>query len=123
MKPPARKRSHAPAFWLLFGAGGMLSALVGPVLVFITGIAVPLGLLLPPHTLDHARVLALARHPAGQLALLAVIALFLFHGCHRLLHSLHDLGLRTGLATRILFYGAATAGSGLAAAVLRSIGG
>ena len=33
-----------PIFWSLFGAGGMLSALTGPVLVFITGIAVPLVL-------------------------------------------------------------------------------
>ncbi|MEI6722867.1 MAG: fumarate reductase subunit D, partial [Betaproteobacteria bacterium] len=31
------KRSNAPIFWSLFGAGGMLSALTGPALVFITG--------------------------------------------------------------------------------------
>ena len=33
------KRSNAPIFWLLFGAGGMLSALLGSMLIFITGIA------------------------------------------------------------------------------------
>jgi fumarate reductase subunit D len=43
MKPTTLKRSNAPIFWALFGAGGMLSALLGPMLVFITGIAVPLG--------------------------------------------------------------------------------
>jgi fumarate reductase subunit D len=32
-----RKRSNAPIFWGLFGAGGMIAALVGPMLVFITG--------------------------------------------------------------------------------------
>ena len=37
------KRSNAPVFWLLFGAGGMLCALLGTALVFITGIAVPFG--------------------------------------------------------------------------------
>ena len=42
-----RKRSNAPIFWGMFGAGGMLAALFGPMLVFITGLAVPLGLLLP----------------------------------------------------------------------------
>ena len=42
------KRSNAPIFWLLFGAGGMLSALFGTALVFITGIAVPLGWPLRP---------------------------------------------------------------------------
>ena len=40
-----RKRSNAPIFWGLFGAGGMIAALVGPMLVFITGIAVPLGIM------------------------------------------------------------------------------
>jgi len=115
------RRSHAPVFWLLFGAGGMLSALVGPVLVVITGIAVPLGLL-PPDALDHAHMLALARHPLGKLALLAVVALFLFHAGHRLLHSLHDLGLHTGLGARLLFYGGATAGSLATAGVLWAIG-
>jgi len=36
------KRSNKPIFRALFGAGGMLCALFGPVLVFIAGIAVPL---------------------------------------------------------------------------------
>ena len=121
MKRPLQ-RSHEPVFWLLFGAGGMLSALVGPVLVFITGIAVPLGLLLPARLLDHAHALAVARHPLGKLALLAVVALFLFHGCHRLLHSLHDLGWHTGLVARLLFYGAAALGSVAAAGLLLAIG-
>ena len=115
------KRSHEPVFWLLFGAGGMLSALVGPVLVFITGIAVPLGLLLPADTLRYDRVLALVRHPLGMLAVMTVVALFLFHGCHRLLHSLHDLGVRTGSAGRWLFYGFAGLGSLAAAALLLAV--
>ena len=38
------KRSNKPIFWSLFGAGGMLSALVGPGLIYVTGIAVPLGI-------------------------------------------------------------------------------
>lgn len=116
------KRSHEPVFWMLFGAGGMLSALVGPVLIFITGIGVPLALLLPADTLDYARVLALVRHPVGQLGLLGVISLFLFHGCHRMLHSLHDLGVHTGAWARWCFYGFATVGSIATATVLLRIG-
>jgi fumarate reductase subunit D len=108
-------------FWLLFGAGGLLSALLGPVLLFITGIGVPLGLL-PASALDHARLLALARHPLGKLALFGLVALLLFHAGHRLLHSLHDLGLHTGLGARLLFYGGATAGSLATAGVLWAIG-
>ena len=38
-----KARSNAPIFWLLFGAGGMLSALLGAALVGITGLAGPLG--------------------------------------------------------------------------------
>jgi fumarate reductase subunit D len=61
-------------------------------------------------------------HPLGKLALLAVISLFMFHGCHRLLHSLHDLGLRTGRAAQWLFYGTAALASGLAGLLLLRIG-
>ncbi|HSV19430.1 MAG TPA: fumarate reductase subunit D, partial [Casimicrobiaceae bacterium] len=42
------KRSNKPIFWSLFGAGGMLAALIGPMLVFMTGLAIPGGFLLPP---------------------------------------------------------------------------
>lgn len=116
------KRSNEPVFWALFGAGGMLSALIGPVLIFISGIAVPLGFLLPVQTLDYARVQAFAQDPLGKLALLAVVSLFLFHGCHRMLHSLHDLGLQTGRRAKLGFYGLATAGTCAAGATLLWIG-
>ena len=116
------KRSNEPVFWALFGAGGMLSALVGPVLVFVTGVALPLGWLLPWPAWNHARVLAFAQHPLAKLALLALISLFLFHGCHRLLHSLHDLGLHTGRKLAIAFYGFATLATVATAGLLMRIG-
>lgn len=105
------KRSNAPIFWTLFGAGGMLAALVGAMLVYITGIAAPAGIGLPATALDHARVLAFARHPAGQLALFGVIALFLWHGAHRIYHSLHDLGVHAGTGAKLACYGGAMAGT------------
>ena len=114
------KRSHEPVFWALFGAGGMLSALLGPVLILVTGIAVPLGWL-DPDLLSAARLQAALAHPLARLALWLLIALFMFHGCHRLLHSLHDLGLpRTRLAPW-LFYGAALLATLAAAALLVSL--
>lgn len=116
------KRSNEPLFWSLFGAGGMLSALVGPVLVFVTGIALPLGLLMGKPAWNHARVLALLQHPVGKLVLLATISLFMFHGCHRLLHSLHDLGVHTGRAAAIAFYGAASLATLVTAVLLLHIG-
>jgi fumarate reductase subunit D len=117
------RRSHEPVFWALFGAGGMLAALFGPVLVFVTGIAVPLGLLLPKATMNYATMLALARNPWAALAMLAVISLFLFHGCHRLLHSLHDLGWRTGWRASVLAYGFAALATIAAATLLVAIRG
>ena len=36
-------RSNEPAFWSLFSAGGVLTALVIPVLVVLLGFAAPLG--------------------------------------------------------------------------------
>lgn len=103
------KRSNAPVFWLLFGAGGMLSALLGSMLVFVTGIAVPLGWPLAPDLMTYPRMLALAQHWAGKGILFVVIALFAWHAAHRILHSLHDVGIRTGALARALCYGSALA--------------
>jgi len=116
------KRSDEPIFWALFGAGGMLAALVGPVLIFVTGIAVPLGFLLPQRTMSYGAMLAFTRNPVGKAAVLAVISLFLFHGCHRMVHSLHVLGFRTGPTARIAFYGFAILGTVIAALLLLRIG-
>jgi len=111
------KRSNKPIFWSLFGAGGMLSALIGPMLLFITGIAIPLGIFLSKETLSYERTLALAHSGFGKLALLAVISLFLFHGLHRMYHCLHDFGIHVGPGRKALFHGFACAGT-LAAAYL-----
>jgi fumarate reductase subunit D len=116
------KRSNEPVVWALFGAGGMVSALIGPVLIFVTGIALPLGLLLPQRTMDYRTMLAFTQSPIGKLLVLAVISLFLFHGCHRLFQDLHDLGVRTGRRTRRMFYGTAVAGTIVAVVLLIVIG-
>ena len=116
------KRSNAPIFWTLFGAGGMFAAMIGPMLVFITGIAVPLGFLLPHDSMSYPRMLALAQHWAGKAFLFLVIALFLWHGAHRIYHSLHDLGLRSGTAARLACYGLALLGTVVAAVALLAIG-
>jgi fumarate reductase subunit D len=116
------KRSNAPIFWLLFGAGGMLSALLGAMLVFITGLAVPLGWPLPQDLLSYPRMLALAQHAVGKAFLFGLIALFAWHAAHRLFHSLHDLGLHTGAVAKIACYGGALATSVICAAALFNLG-
>ena len=116
------KRSNAPIFWLLFGAGGMLSALLGAMLVFITGIAVPLGWPLHSNLLNYRLMLAFAQNWAGKGFLFVVIALFSWHAMHRILHSLHDLGVPTGAAAKVTSYGIALVLTLAAAAGLLEIG-
>ncbi len=116
------KRSNAPVFWLLFGAGGMLAALLGTMLVFITGIAAPLGWAPASRLLSYSQMLAFAQHPAGKGVLFVVIALFAWHAAHRLLHSLHDLGIHKNAAAKLACYGAALGVTLVVAAGLLSVG-
>jgi len=116
------KRSNAPVFWLLFGAGGMLSALFGTALVFVTGIAAPLGWPFGAGLLAYPRVLALAQHWLGKGFLFAVIALFAWHAVHRIFHSLHDVGLHNGALAKAACYGGALVLTVVAAVALLAIG-
>ena len=116
------KRSNVPIFWSLFGAGGTLAALLGPVLVLITGIASPASLALPEGALSYARMMAFAQHWAGKAFLFAVIALFLWHAVHRIYYCLHDFGVHAGPGAKLLLYGSAFTGSVAAAWILLAIG-
>jgi fumarate reductase subunit D len=107
-----------PVLWSLFAAGGLVSAFTTPVLVLITGLALPLGWL-DADALSYDRALALAGNPVAKLVLFGVIFLPLWHAAHRLRLTAHDLGL--GGAPRLvalLLYGAAALGTVLAAALL-----
>jgi len=108
-------RSTQPIFWLLFGAGGMLSATIGLAAVFITGIALP-------SWFGYETALAFARHCAGKALVWAVISLFLWHGAHRICHSLHDLGVHSKTASALACYGIALMGTIAAASALLRIG-
>jgi succinate dehydrogenase subunit D len=117
-----RKRSNAPIFWALFGAGGALAALVGPILVLITGILTPAGLWIPQSALSYDRVLAFSQNWVGKAALFVVVSLFFWHAAHRIFHSLHDVGIHAGTAAKLLCYGLALLGTVVAAAALLSVG-
>src|SRR5262245_60891714 len=113
-------RSPEPLLWLLFSAGGVLAALLIPVLLFLFGLAFPLGWLPPP---DHGHLLAVLRHPLTRLALFLLCVLALFHGAHRFRYTLYD-GLQIkhlGGVINLLCYGGAVAGSVVAAVVLWQI--
>jgi len=116
------KRSHEPIFWSLFGAGGVLSALVAPILIVITGIITPVGLWMPQQALAYSRVLEFTQHWLGKALLLAVISLFLFHAAHRIYHGLHEIGVHGGMGAMIAAYGGALVGTLISAYLLISIG-
>lgn len=98
-------RSNEPIVWSLFGGGGMMSALFGPMLVLITTILVPLGILLPTETMSYQRVLSFVQWWPGKLAVFVLVFLFMFHAMHRIYHSLHDLGIHGGKPAFIICYG------------------
>ncbi len=117
-----KKRSNAPIFWALFGAGGMLSALFGPMLVLITGILVPLNLLLPRELMSYQRTLAFAQNWVGKGFIFVVVALFAWHAAHRIKVTLHDVGIHPGPVAKLACYGSAAIVTLIAAWGLLAIG-
>ncbi len=105
-----RKRSHEPVFWALFGAGGVFSAMFAPAVVFLTGLAIPLGLL-KPQALNFDRIHGAVSSLPGSLFLFIMISLLLWHAMHRINHSLHDFGIDAGMAGKVVCYGCALAGT------------
>ena len=100
----------------------MLAALLGPMLVFITGLAAPLGWLLLPDALSYANMLAFSRNIAGKLFIFAVVTLFVWHAAHRIYHTLHDLGVRRNRLSMGFCYGISLAATLLAGYALVIIG-
>jgi fumarate reductase subunit D len=111
------KRSPEPLLWLLFSAGGVLAALLIPVLLFLFGLAFPLGWLSPP---KYESALAALGHPISRVVLFLLCMLSLFHWAHRFRYTLYD-GLQIKHLNEIintLCYGGAVVGSAAAAYLL-----
>ena len=108
------KEKVEPFLWLLFSAGGVVAALLIPILVFLFGLAFPLGWLSPP---GHEHLLALLRQPLTRGVMLVLCSLPLFHWAHRFRYTLYD-GLQIkhlNELINLLCYGGAVIGSGVAA--------
>ncbi len=112
--------SKKPILWSLFAGGGLLAAFILPVMIFITGLAIPLGIL-SEDALAYERMLMLIQNPIGKLIVFAIIFLPLWHAAHRLRMTLHDLGIRSGRASEFTCYGSAVLGSIAAGYLLLSI--
>ncbi|MCK3654953.1 fumarate reductase [Pasteurellaceae bacterium Macca] len=92
------KRSNEPAVWLLFGAGGAISAVFFPVLVLILGFLLPFGLVTPDN------IIAFSQTFIGKLAILALLIFPMWCGMHRVHLGLHDFKVHIPTAS-FIFYG------------------
>ena len=111
------KRTIEPLLWVLFSAGGVLAALLVPILLFLFGLAFPLGWLAPP---GHEYLLAVLRHPFTRGVLFLLCMLSLFHWAHRFRYTLYD-GLQIKHLNELInlfCYGVAVIGSVVAAYLL-----
>ena len=114
-------RGITPFLWFLFGAGGMVSALLFPVHMLLIGLAFPLGWVDAP---DYESLHGLVIHPIARLYLFVFIFLPLFHWAHRFRYTLYDVfQVKHGaqLPIAVLCYGAALLGTIIAAYTLFSI--
>lgn len=114
------KRSNEPFLWALFSAGGVVAAFLIPVLLFLYGLAFPLGWLEPP---SYQSTLALVRHPLTRLVLFVLCSLPLFHWAHRFRFTLYD-GLQIkhlNEVINVLCYGGAVIGTAIAGYLLWNI--
>jgi fumarate reductase subunit D len=115
------KRSQEPIFWLLFGGGGTLAALVGVVLIVITGILVPTGTGLAPDTMSYAAMHAFAATLFGKVAIFLVISLLLWHGVHRMAATAHHVGLASAHTAQIVLRGFAALATAACAYLLTGL--
>jgi fumarate reductase subunit D len=111
----AKKKTIEPLLWLLFSAGGVVAALLLPVLVLVFGVLVPLG-----WDPGRDRLLALLHNPLTRLVLFGAFTLALFHGAHRFRFTLYD-GLQIKHLNELInpiCYGGAVLGAIAAACLL-----
>src|SRR6266516_403427 len=94
-------RSNKPVLWLPFAAGGVVAALIIPVLIVTTGLLVAFGLL----HLPYAKMAGFVHNPIGKLIVFGTVALPAWHAAHRLRMTAHDLGFGGGTAVKAACYG------------------
>ncbi len=112
--------SHKPVIWGLFAAGGTIAAFVVPILILITCLAAPLGLL-SDEALQYERLIDFLQHPFSKIVTFAILSLVIWHAAHRLRITAHDLGVRADTMVAVICYGVAAAATLLALLALFSI--
>lgn len=111
------KKPIEPFWWSLFGAGGVVSAMFLPVLLFLNALAIPLGWVTVP---SYESLTSLAQLLPTRVFLFGVISLSFFHWAHRFRFTLYD-GLQLkhlNALIAVICYGGAVIGTGAAIYVL-----
>ncbi|MCG5540486.1 MULTISPECIES: fumarate reductase subunit FrdD [unclassified Halorhodospira] len=101
------RRSHEPPLWLLFGAGGLLAALLAPALILLTGVVMPVAAEHGIEVLDYHASRELFARPVVGVPVALALGLVLCHAAHRIYHTLRDLGIPAGRGTWWVCYGGA----------------
>ena len=90
-------KSNEPFWWAPFMGGAGIAALLMPITIFLTSVAVAAG------WLTEQRLWNLLGNPLARVYLFVLISLSLFHAAHRLRFVLIDLGLKA--ARDVIEYG------------------
>ena len=120
-EPMMAKRSIEPFVWMLFSVGGVVAAVFVPVLVFLFGLAYPLGWLAPP---SHAHLVAVVGHPLVRVLLFCPLHAAAGARAHRFRYTLYD-GLQLQHLQELILlvsYGGAFVGSVAAGVLLWQFG-
>ena len=113
------KGSHEAFWWSLFSAGGVIAAMLIPVLVFVTVVAPGFGCGDFVDAMQYDPKAGLVGHQLVKAILFVSIWLSFFHAFHRIRHLILDMHVSVpGLPLAVLNYALATAGTVSAALVL-----
>lgn len=113
-------KTFEPLWWTLFSAGGVVSALFLPIMILLSGIAMPLEWFgVGEEVFAYERVRGLVALPITQLYLFVLISLSFFHAAHRLHAALSDPWLKhMESLLSVVLYGGAFTGTILTAVIL-----
>jgi len=103
-------KSNKPIVWGLFAAGGTITAFLTPVMIFVTGLAVPLGIM-GPEVLAYERIHDFVGNWFWKLVLFGIIFFSLWHAAHRFRITMHDFGVRADGVVAKLSYSLAALGT------------